>query len=163
MASVRRLPFVAGCALGLLLSCPGLFAEPVVITVRIIDARNGKPYRKLRLRVDLLRAEWSPQGYRTDAEARANLMATKLGTTNDKGEITLDLPAPLPGEISIDTGPTACGPGYFDTRAVIEAGVVGENQCKTKLAKLKVNFRAKRGEIVYFATHVGFFERMLTK
>ena len=75
----------------------------------------------------------------------------------------LDLPTPLPGVIDIDSGRTACGPGSFDAQAVIENGIVGENQCKTKHAKLRGNLQAKPREIVYFATHVGFFEGALTK
>jgi hypothetical protein len=152
------------CALGLLLGCPGVFAEPVVITVRVIDARNGYPYKKLHLRIFLFKAMPNPpQGYRTDAEARANLIATKLATTNDSGEVTFELPTPMPGVIDVFSGPMACGTEYFDTQAVLKEGVVGENHCKTKWAKLKVSFRAKPGEIVYFATHVGFFEGALTK
>lgn len=161
---MKHLSFVAACALGLLLGCPGLSAEPVVITVRVIDARNGSPYKKLRLRVDLLRAAWSSRAYRIGSNPWAeNLIATKLETTNDKGEVTFDLPVPLPGVISVDTGRTGCGAGYFDTRAVIETGVVGENGCRTKFAKKHVKFQAKPGEIIYFATHVGFFEGALTK
>ena len=53
---MRLSSFVAACALGLLLGCPRLFAEPVVITVRVIDARNGNPYKKLRLRAGWRRA-----------------------------------------------------------------------------------------------------------
>jgi hypothetical protein len=163
MPPVRHSPFLAGCALGLLLGCPGLFAEPVVVTIRVVDARNGKSYPKLPLLVELLRAEWSLQGYKTDAEARANLMAREVKTTDDKGEITLDLPTPLPGVISVWSGPMGCGSFYFDTQAVIANGMVGENHCKTKWTKLKINFQARPGEIVYFATHVGFFEGALTK
>ena len=56
-----------------------------------------------------------------------------------------------------------CGSFYFDTQAVLERGAVGENHCRTKWTKLKVNLQAKPGEIVYFATHVGLFEGALTK
>ncbi|MGH9433862.1 MAG: hypothetical protein ACRD3T_20215 [Terriglobia bacterium] len=160
---MRHLLLFVGCVLGILLSSPESFGGPIVVTIRVVDARNGKPYRKLHLLVEFLRAEWSPQGYKTDAEARANLIAKEAKTTDDSGEIALDLPTPLPGVISVWSGPTSCGSFYFDTQAVIAKGMVGENQCKTKWTKLKVNFQAKPGEIIYFATHVGFFEGALTK
>ena len=163
MPPVRNSPFLAGCALVILLGCPGLFAEPVVITVRVVDARNGKPYRKLHLLVEFLRAEWSRQGYQTSAEAKANLISKEVKTTDDMGEVTFNLPTPLPGVISVWSGPMACGTEYFDTQAVMKEGVVGEDDCKTKWTKQKVNFQAKPGEIIYFATHVGFFEGALTK
>jgi len=163
MPPVRRPPFVMVCALDVLLGCAGLFPEHQVVTVRVIDARNGRPYKRLQLRIQLLKAIQTSQGFRTDAEARANLIATKLETTNDKGEVTFDLPTPLPGVIEVDSGPMACGTESFDTQAVTKEGVVGESHCKTKWTKMKVNFRAKPGEIVYFATHVGFFEGALTK
>jgi len=161
---VRPSPFLAGCALVMLVGCPRLPAEPVVITVRVIDARNGNPYKKLALRIDFLRAEWSSRVYRIGSDPwRENLIATELQKTNDKGEVIFNLPTPLPGVIWVFSGPMACGTEYFDAKAVLERGVVGENHCNTRWAKKKVNFQAKPGEIIYFATHVGFFEGALTK
>jgi len=63
-----RLPAFCGvCALPVALSVLGLAqespmgpeshsAESVMITVRVIDARNGNPYKNLHLRVEFLRA-----------------------------------------------------------------------------------------------------------
>ncbi|HEV2418366.1 MAG TPA: hypothetical protein VGX94_11215 [Terriglobia bacterium] len=160
---MRHPLLVTGCVLGILLSCVGLFAEPLVVTVRVIDARNGKPYRKLRLLVEFLRAEWSPHGYKTSAEAKANLISKEVKTTDDKGEVTFSLSTPLPGVISVWSGPMACGAGYFNTHVVMTQGAVGENHCKTKWAKSGIKFQTKPGEIIYFATHVGLFEGALTK
>lgn len=163
MPPVRRLPFAASCVLGLLLGCASLLAQPSVVTVRVIDARNGKPYKGLYLKIELLKAMQTSQGFRTEARARANLIAEKIGRTDDKGEVRVDLPTPPPGVINISSGPTACGAGYFQTRVVMKQGAVGENHCKTKWAKAGVHFQAKPGEIIYFATHVGFIEGALTK
>lgn len=160
---MRYALLVTSCALGLLPSCAGLFAQPAVVTVRVIDARNGKPYKGLSLRIDLLKAMQTPQGFSNKARARTNLIATRLERTDDRGEVKLDLPTPLPGVISVFSGPMACGPGYFDTQVVTKQGAVGENHCKTRWGKSGVNVQAKPGEIIYFATHVGFVEGGLTK
>lgn len=163
MSPVSRFPIVASCALGLLLSCVRLLAQTAPITIRVIDARNGKPYTGLYLRIELLRTMPEPQGFQSEAAARSNVMAARVERTNNKGEVAIDLADPLPGVISIFSGPMACGPGYFDTRPILRRGAVGENRCKTKWTQKKIKFQAKPREIIYFATHVGFFEGALTK
>jgi hypothetical protein len=163
MPPVRNWPSLAGCALAILFGCPGLSAQSGVVTIRVVDARNGKPYRKLHLRVDLLRAPWSSQVYRNGSNPWAvNLIATKLETTNEQGEVAIEMPTPLPGEIMVWSA-MACGGGFFDAQTVMEKGVVGDDRCRTKWTKMNVKFQARPGEIIYFATHVGFLEGALTK
>jgi hypothetical protein len=43
---------------------------------------------------------------------------------------------------------------------VIERGVVGKNECRTKFAKMNVKFEAKPGEILYFVAPLSFWERV---
>lgn len=137
-------------------------SEPVVIKVRVIDARDGKPYANLTVPITFQRAN-PTGGFRSKAEAQANLQATVRQTTDALGQVSFALPTPTPGVIAIDLPRIGCGPGLFDTEKVIEKGIVGQNRCETKLRKANIKFEAKPGEIVYFAAPIGLLEGALTK
>jgi len=152
------------CVLAAGLASLGRGAEPPVITVRVIDARNGRPYAKFGVWIILHRVkDPGAAGFDSEAEARAFVVARFLKTTDAKGELSFSLPSPLPEEIYIEDVPFGCGPGLFDTRQVIEQGIVGENNCRTKLRKMNVRFRAGPGQVVVFAAPIGFWEGIFLK
>lgn len=148
------------CTLGAGLTAIGPADEPVTVTVRFIDARNGKPYTydKAIVTIFLYRAD-PGKGFRSDAEARANDLGTVRQFPDGNGEVRFALPNPMPGIIEIPAVLTGCGPGKFDAKEVVERGVVGKNECRTKFAKMNVKFEAKPGEILYFVAPLSFWER----
>ncbi|MGH9434011.1 MAG: hypothetical protein ACRD3T_20980 [Terriglobia bacterium] len=158
---MRLAALLAACALGVGLAAIGHAAEPVTVTVRFIDARNGKPYAYNKDRVQIFLYKSDPsKGFNSYAEARANNVGVVRQFPDANGEVTFALPNPMPGVIEIPAILTGCGPGRFDTKAVVEKGVVGENLCRTKLRKMNVKFEAKPGEIIYFVAPLSFWERL---
>ncbi len=150
---------LAACALGIGLAAIGHAFGPATITVRLIDARNGTPYTlwKGPLLVALYRAEPS-KALHSIAEQQANDLGTLHQVPDASGEATFDLPNPMPGVIGFRT-PLGCSYQFFDAKEVVEKGVVGKNDCRTKFAKMNVKLKAKPGELVYFVAPLSFWER----
>jgi hypothetical protein len=67
---------------------------------------------------------------------------------------------PCPGVILVEAVLIGCGAPVFDAKEVVEKGVVGKNECRTKFAKMNVKFEAKPGQIVYFVAPLSFWERI---
>lgn len=163
MPPMRWGPFLAACALGAGLGTLGRPAEPTVVTVRLIDARNGRPYTlltKTPLTIFLHKKFGPGHGFDTMAEARADDAGTIRRVPDANGQVTFTLPQPMPGIIELFTYPIGCGHAVFDVREVVEKGVVGKNECRTKFAKRNVKFEAKPGEIIYFVAPLSFWERV---
>jgi hypothetical protein len=130
-----------------------------MITVRVLDGRNGNPYARFPVCIFFKRSK-GRSGFKSLAEARANDAGSACGKTDGKGEVRFTLPVPLPEELDINPTPFACGSGIFDTRDVLEKGVVGANGCKGKLRKMNVKFQARPGEAIIFAAPIGFWEQL---
>jgi hypothetical protein len=125
--------------------------------VRVVDGRNGKPYAHFPVRIFFYKLK-DRNGFKSLAEARANDAGTAIMKTDAKGEVTFKLPVPLPEQLDINPTPYACGSGIFDTRAVLDRGVVGENGCRGELRKMNVKFQATQGRVIIFAAPIGFWE-----
>ena len=154
---------LTACVLGAGLAFIGHTAEPVTVTVRFIDARNGKPFTQSKgpCEVDFYRRD--PNAYNTVTERQAIDMGTIRVLPDSNGEMKFSLPTPQPGVIAIPTFRLGCTPILFDTKEVIEKGVVGKNECRTKFAKKNVKFEAKPGEIIYFVAPPSFWERVFNR
>lgn len=155
---MRRAAFYAGCALGLALVLPGNSAELAMITVRVVDARDGKPFAGLPLFIFLWKVKLDNAPANSPVYGAGNLEATLRKTTDAKGEVTLSLSAPLPEEIGVDPGSLGCGRYLFETGEAIAKGSVGDNRCKGKPRKMNAKFQAKPGEVVVFARPYSFWD-----
>jgi len=89
--------FLAACPLATGLVEMGHAAEPVTVTVRYIDARNGKPYT-------LFKGPWQLSLYKSDPRktsgTRAEMQAIELGSVRARsdanGKAKFTLPNPMP-------------------------------------------------------------------
>lgn len=157
----------------------------VEVTIRVIDARNGKPYAYLGILLTLLKLRVDP-GKSTPGFETENVLAYRRAVTDFEGKVTIDVTPPFPQEpevkrgkytvevrprsphyglpeqlaLLVGDGRLGCGTAFFDMNEVLTKGVVGTNECRTKFAKKKVKFEAKPGEIIYFAAPLSFWERV---
>lgn len=132
-------------------------ASAPVVRVRVIDARNGKAYANLPVFITLYRRGLEPTDPRFGSAD--NIESDFKKTTNAKGEVSFVLPSPIPARISAEGGgPYACGDALFDTEKVLNSGVVGSDNCKGKLRKMRVKFEASPGEIIVFARPFSFWD-----
>ena len=158
----------AGALLAVLAVASGLAtvghaAEPETVTVHFVDARNGKPFTQFmgHCEIDFYRSD--PNRYNTVAERQAIDLGTIRVLPDSNGKVKFALPSPMPGIIAIPTFRLGCTPILFDAKEVIEKGVVGKNECRTKFAKKNVKFDAKPGEIIYFVAPPSFWERVFNR
>jgi len=156
---MRRGALLAALAVATGLAVIGHPAEPTTVTVRLIDARNGRPYTlwKGPLEIALYKVE-PPKALRSLAEQQANDLGTLRQVPDANGEARFALPNPMPGVIAFLT-PLGCSHELFDAKEVVVKGVVGKNECRTKFAKMSVRFEAKPGELIYFVAPLSFWER----
>jgi hypothetical protein len=162
MSPVRLGALFAALAVVTGLAVIGRAAQPVTVTVRFIDARNGRPYTYDKDVVTNLLFRGDPsKGFKSYAEARANDLGTIRQFPEANGEVRFTLPNSMPpGVIEVPAVLIGCGPILFDAREVVEKGVVGKNLCRTKFAKKNVKFEAKPGEIIYFVAPLTLWERL---
>jgi hypothetical protein len=161
MLPMRAGALLAACALGAGLAAISQAVEPATVTVRFIDARNGKPYTlwKGPFQISLYKAD-PTKGFNSRAELDANDLGIVRQVPDANGEVRFTLPNPMPGVIRLDSAfRIGCAYFFFNAREVVERGVVGENKCRTKLRKVNVKFTAKPGELVYFVAPLSFWER----
>lgn len=152
---------LALCSIGVCPAALAEYAQPVTVTIRFIDARNGKPYTYNKHPVEIFLLRRDPaQRFNSPAEARANLVATVRQLPDANGEVRFPLPTPTPTMIDIPAYLTGCGPGLFNTKEVLDKGVVGKNGCRTQFARKNVKLEAKPGEIIYFVAPLSFWERV---
>lgn len=132
-----------------------------MVTVRFIDARNGKPYTSWKGPFEISLYKTDPtKGFESDAEIRANHLGVVRQVPDANGEVRFALPNPLPGIIQLDSAvQIGCSSIFFAAKDVVERGVVAKNDCTTKFAKQNVKFEAKPGEIVYFVAPLSFGDR----
>jgi len=151
--------FLAACALSAALAAAGRAAEPATVTVRLIDARNGRPYTLWKGPLEIALYKMEPaKALRSLAEQRANDLGTLRQVPDAKGEARFAMPNPMPGVIGFLT-PLGCSRQLFDAGEVVEKGVVGKNECRTRFARMGVRFEAKPGELVYFVAPLSLWER----
>jgi hypothetical protein len=151
MSPVRLGALFAALTAVMGLAAVGRPAEPLTVTVRFMDARNGKPYTYNKDPVTIFFYRVDPgRGFNSQAEAKANQVGTVRQFPSADGEVKFTLPSPMPRVIQIPAVLTGCGPGSFDAQEVVEKGVVGRNECGTKSARKHVKFQARPGEIIYF-------------
>jgi hypothetical protein len=144
--SVRRI-YCPVLVLLLFATAPLSFADEA-ISLRIVDARTGKPIRK----VSATLIKWSKDG---------QVEQLSTATTNTAGLAVFHLAIPLPDRIGFDFVPDElkyCSDLAFSTKEILNAGVLGQNKCQSVGPKL--SFGRKAGEITLFAKKVSLSERM---
>lgn len=152
---------LAAFVLGAALAALGYAAESTTVTVRLIDARNGKPYTlwKGPFPISLYKVD-PAKGFNSEAELDANDVGTVSNVPDANGQVRFALPSPMPGVMALDGAvKIGCAYAFFNAREVVERGVVAKNECRTKFAKMNVKFEAKPGELVYFVAPLRFWER----
>jgi hypothetical protein len=135
-------------------------APPVraqTLTVRIVNARSGRPLRGETVTVALLygRGQTPPAGY----------PAIMNQQTDARGEARFLLPKRLPEHFSaqaqVDWSRWRCGCGILgSTRALLRRGVVGP-VARTGLRKPAPPLKATPGEVLFVARPLSLFQRLL--
>jgi hypothetical protein len=137
-------------------------AHRPMVTVRVIDARDGKPYANLPVFVTLYKWKLKPGDPRFGSLADVDTHFKR--TTDARGEIRFSLPPPTAPQMAAEPGgPFACGGTLFNTETILKSGVVGENRCKGKLRKSRIRFQAKPGEVVVFARPFSFWDGLFDR
>lgn len=128
---------------------PAPLARPVertVVTIRVINGRDGKPLTRLPIFVTFYRKKLRS----TDMGAVPNVQGEVREITDREGKVTVGLPEPQPEVIGFSAGVVGCSSGLFDTGEVLAKGVVPRNLCDRK-RKLEGTFQPRAGEAVVFA------------
>jgi len=118
------------------------------ITLRIVNAKTGKPIEK----VSASMVKWTKEG---------QVEVLSQGSTNRDGLIVFHLAEPLPERIGFDFSPNElkyCSDLAFSAVEIVNAGVLAQNKCGT--GDSKSPFRRKAGEITLFANKVSLRERI---
>jgi len=118
------------------------------ITLRILDARTGKPVKRASASI----VRWNDDG---------KVEILSHGTTNSEGLIAFSLLEPLPDRIGFDFSPNElkyCSDLAFSTTEIIKVSVVAQNTCGKVTDKTSVS--RSPGEITIFANKVSLWERM---
>ncbi len=118
------------------------------ITVRLLDANNGKPLKGVSLGFLV----WEGKG-------RAVELSNAI--TNADGRIVLRLPSPVPERVGITYSPNevrSCSDEAFPTVQILKTGIVAEYKCDD--GKLKRFPTRTAGELVIFTRRVSLLERL---
>ena len=118
-----------------------------VISLRILDAKSGKPLRK----VTAAMITWK--------DGQVKLLSREK--TVQECLIVFRLPGLLPDRIGFDFSPDElgyCSDLAFSTELVLSAGIYAPNKCGS--VELSASFKQKPGEIILFASRVSLGERM---
>jgi hypothetical protein len=125
------------------------------LTIRVINAKDGRPLQRQRVSVTLLydRGEAQPAKYD----------ATLALETDAEGKAQFSLPEPAPRHlavrVTVDWGHWNCGCGVLTaTQDVIEKGVV-ESAANRKDSAAPTT--APPGEILFVARPLSFFQRLM--
>jgi hypothetical protein len=112
-----------------------------MLTVRVLDARYGKPLRHVRLWLGWLKGPLLPNV-----------------ETNDAGIAAFHLPDPLPGGRARLSSPfiDMCSDWEVSIDQVSAKGKVGENDC----GKAKFSGSPHPGELVIFGRSLNVFQRI---
>ena len=146
---------VSVCVLLLLLG-PSCLAQG--LTIRVINAADGRPLPEQKVAVSLL--------YEKGDEAPAKFNAHLSLETDANGEAQFRLPEPPPKHLSahveINWARWHCGCGVLvATQDVIQKGIVNSAASSGQLRKSPELGRAVPGEIRFIARPLSLFERLL--
>jgi hypothetical protein len=134
---------------------PACLAESV--TIRVINASDGRPLQNQEVSVSLL----YEKGQAAPTKYDANLALR----TDAAGQVTFVVPAPAPAHISaqVRVAPSRwrCGCGVLvATQELIRDGVVGPLPA-ADTGKSPAPFKAAPGEILFVARPLSFWERLM--
>jgi hypothetical protein len=128
-------------------------------TVRLIDARSGKPLKRVTVRMFAWNGEWSYD------PKRPSVKRTKLNAITDaEGRALFRLSQPLPEHIGFlflapDDFAGCCCRQNFSPEEVRQSGVVADYD-QSKCGGLKSTASPKPGEIVIFEKKLTKWEKM---
>lgn len=131
-------------------------AAPKDVTVRLVNARSGKPLSKALVTIFFWKGTWTfphePFPKHDDE------------LTNDAGLAVFHLIEPLPEHLGFSIGSPwdvsgCCCHQNFSLETVLQAGVVAGYD-ESKCGKLKRQVSAKPGEVVIFEKKLTFWEKM---
>jgi len=128
------------------------------ITVRIIDAKSGKPFSGIRVAI----STWN--GTFNIHKPPLPPKHVDVSSTNSKGIAIFHLPNPLPDHMGFDIGGLRDFAGCWtlpdvSSEAVIRFGVVAEYN-KAKCGGAAISVSAKPGEITIMDNKLSLPERM---
>jgi hypothetical protein len=132
----------------MLLGSPIFAGAEHLISLRIVEAKTGKPIQKVTASI----VKWNKDG-------RVEVLSQ--GMSNAEGFIIFHLSEPLPDRIGFDFSPNElgyCSDLAFSTAEIVSTGVVAQNKCQTSDAKFSFNRKAE--EITLFAQKVSLWERI---
>jgi hypothetical protein len=135
------------------------FSEQSVLVIHVINAKNAAAFSNLTLTVILYRYKGAEGTIVTTSKGPAVVIQNLKEATDKDGEIRVFLPNPQPDLIEIDSA-LGCGSGLFEVETILKDGVVGENFCRGKVAKDKLEFRTHPSEVFLFARPYGFWDNV---
>jgi hypothetical protein len=107
------------------------------ISLRILDASNGKPIQK----ATAVLIKWNKMGQTEEISQ---------GVTNAEGIVVFHLQEPLPDRIGFSPDELKyCSDLAFPTEEIVNGGLLAQNKCQARETKL--SFSRKPGEITLFA------------
>jgi hypothetical protein len=141
-----------------LLLCLGPICLAQEVTVRLINAANGRPLQKQAVSVSLLYDKRYDKSIPAKYDAVLNL------ETDVNGEAHFRLPVPPPAHFSaqvhVDWSRWRCGCGIMgSTDDLIGKGIVGP--VPTTDSSTSVRLKAAPGQVLFVARPLSFFERLL--
>jgi hypothetical protein len=133
------------------------FCAAQVVTIRVIEAADGRPLQKQRVSVSLLYDKNEPTPTKYDAVLSLE--------TDQNGEAQFRLPEPAPAHLATQVNLTSehwrCGCSLLaTTRDLIQKGIV-EPKPGPESKKSAVLAKAEPGEILILARRLTLFERLL--
>src|SRR5258708_6058754 len=145
------------CSVCVLLLCLEPFCMAQTVTIRVINANDGRPLQNQPVSVSLL----YDKGETPPAKYDANLT---LQTDKD-GEARFSLPVPPPAhlavQVHVNSARWRCGCGALvATRDLIEKGIVGPVP-PAESRNSTVPIKAAPGQILLVARPLSFWERLL--
>lgn len=146
-------------SLFLMCFAPFCLAQEVEVTVRVINAANGRPLQKQAVSVSFLYDK------KYDKEVPAKYDAVLNLETNVNGEAHFKLPEPPPvhfsAQVRVDWSRWKCGCGILgSTDDLIRRGLVGP-VATADSKKSAALFKAAPREVLFLARPVPFLERLL--
>lgn len=151
-----RIAFFIGCAIWSLLGPLGASAQD--ITVRLLNAKSGKPMSGIRVAMSTWNGTFDihrpPLPHKKTADT----------VTNVKGIVVFRLTHPIPEHVGFDVGGLRDFAGCWrlldlSLEKVIRSGIVADYN-ESKCGKLKIRVSAKPGEVVILDRKLTKWDRM---
>jgi hypothetical protein len=145
------------CCLILVLLTSSVLCDGQVITVRIVNAKNGHPVRKQTVSLSPLYEEGENVPANHDFDVRME--------TDANGQAQFNLPEPAPARLSVRAGLNmdhwrclCAAPVFVATQGVIHDGVLEGLEFTTSANPVK----AEPGQVVLVARKISLFEKLLS-